>query len=123
MSQRNIRVNELIKREISEVLHTRFQSETVYITITRVNVSPDHRKAHAFFSVLGGPDRVQTSKQWLSKHAKEIRFQMGKKIVLKFLPHLQFHYDPSIEEGEQIIEMLDDLEGFDDDPEEEPPTP
>ncbi len=123
MSQRNIRVNELIKREISEVLHTRFQSETVYITITRVNVAPDHRKAHAFFSVLGGPDRVKASTQWLRKNAKEIRFQMGKRIVLKFLPHLQFHYDPSIEEGEQIIGMLDDLEDFDDEEEEEEEHP
>lgn len=123
MSQRNIRVNELIKREVSEVLHTRFQSETVYITVTRVDVAPDHRKAHVFFSILGDTDRVRTSRQWLTKHSKEIRHQMGKKIVLKFLPHLQFHYDPSIAKGDEIIDLLDDLEDPDADfDEEEPPA-
>lgn len=110
MSQRNVRVNELIKREISEVLHTRFQAETVYITITRVDVAPDHRKAHVYFSVLGDQDRVRSSSQWLSKHRGEIRHQISKKIILKFLPHLQFHYDPSIKQGNQILDLLDELE-------------
>lgn len=114
MSQRNIRVNELIKREVSEVLHTRYQAETVYITITRVDVSPDHRKAHVFFTVIGGDDRVRSARQWLTRNQKEIRRQIGKQIVLKFLPHLQFHYDPSIERGDQVLELLDELE-------EEPP--
>lgn len=114
MSQRNIRVNELIKREVSEILHTRYQAESVYITITRVDVSPDHRKAHVFFSVIGGEDRVRTALHWLTKHQKEIRRQVGKRIVLKFLPHLQFHHDPTIEEGDQVLDLLNELD-------EEPP--
>jgi ribosome-binding factor A len=110
MSQRNVRVNELIKREISEVLHTRYQAETVPITITRVDVAPDHRKAHVFFSVIGGEDQAGRSLRWLTKHQRDIRHQVGKKITLKFLPHLQFHYDPSIEQGDQILEILDELD-------------
>lgn len=110
MSQRNIRVNELIKREISEVLHTRFQQESVYITITGVEVSPDHRKAHVFFSVIGGDERARTSLRWLQKNHREIRHQVGKHIVLKHLPHLQFHFDPSIGRGNQIIQLMDELE-------------
>lgn len=110
MSQRNVRVNELIKREISEVLHTRYQSETVYITITRVDVSPDHRKAHVFFSVIGGDERRREARQWLTKRQRDIRHQIGKKIILKFLPHLQFHYDSSIAQGDQVLEILDDLD-------------
>lgn len=114
MSQRNVRVNELIKREVSEVLHIRYQAESVYITITRVDVSPDHRKAHVFFSVIGGEERARTSLNWLTRHQKEIRRQVGKKIVLKFLPHLQFHYDQSIEQGDQVLDLLNELD-------EEPP--
>lgn len=109
MSQRNVRVNELIKREISEVLHTRYKTEAVYITITRVEVAPDHRKAHVYFSVIGGEERARPSLNWLTKNQKEIRHQIGKKIVLKFLPHLQFHYDPSIEQGDQVLDLLDEL--------------
>lgn len=110
MSQRNVRVNELIKREISEVLHTRYQQESVYITITEVDVTPDHRKAHVFFSVLGGKDRARASHKWLQKHHREIRHQVGKRIILKHLPHLQFHFDPSIERGNQILQILDELD-------------
>jgi ribosome-binding factor A len=110
MSQRNIRVNELIKREVSEVLHTRYQQESVYITITEVDVSPDHRKAHVFFSVIGDQERARVSLKWLQKNQREIRHQVGKRIVLKHLPHLQFHFDPSIQRGNHILQMLDELD-------------
>lgn len=110
MSQRNVRVNELLKREISEVLHTRYQAETVQITITRVDVAPDHRKAHVYFSVFGGEEQVHAALRWLTRHQREIRHQVGKKITLKFLPHLQFHYDPSIQEGNQVLDILDHLD-------------
>lgn len=110
MSQRNVRVNELIKREISEVLHTRYQQESVYITITEVSVTPDHRKADVFFSVIGDKERARVSLRWLQKHNREIRHQVGKRIILKHLPHLQFQFDPSIERGSQILEILDELE-------------
>ena len=110
MSQRNVRVNELIKREVSEVLHTRYQEESVYITITEVDVSPDHRKAHVFFSVIGGKDRAHESLRWLTKNQREIRHQVGKRIVLKHLPHLQFHHDSSLRRGTEILQILDDLD-------------
>lgn len=110
MSERNIRVNELLKREISEVLHTRYRDETVYITILRVQASPDHRKAHVYFSVIGGEAHAKPSLNWLTRHQKEIRREIGRKIVLKFLPHLQFHYDPSTEQGDQVIDLLNELE-------------
>ncbi|HLS28854.1 MAG TPA: 30S ribosome-binding factor RbfA [Opitutales bacterium] len=110
MSERNIRVNELLKREISEVLHTRYKDETVYITILGVQTSPDHRKAHVYFSVIGGEKQAKPSLNWLTRHQKEIRREVGRKIVLKFLPHLQFHYDPSTEKGDQVINLLNELE-------------
>ena len=43
MSNRTIRVNELIQRELGDILHRRYQSETVAITITEVRVAPDLR--------------------------------------------------------------------------------
>ena len=40
MAKRKIRVNELLKREVSDFLHTRYRSEAVYITVTGVDVAP-----------------------------------------------------------------------------------
>ena len=54
MSNRTLRINELVQREISAYLHTRYQSEAVRITITSVRVSPDLHEGRVFYSVLGG---------------------------------------------------------------------
>lgn len=110
MSQRNVRVNELLRREISDVLHTRFRQESVYITITAVNVTPDHRTAQVFFSVLGSRQDSRQAHSWLAQNCREIRHQVGKRIVLKYLPHLRFEYDPSIERGANIIQILDNIQ-------------
>ena len=109
MGQRLVRVNELVKREISDVLHTRFQTEAVYITITEVEVFPDLRNARVYFSVLGSEDERERAERFLSGHAPEIRRQIGKRIILKYLPALEFISDHSIERGTRLNALLDDL--------------
>ncbi len=110
MSQRTVRVNELVKREISDILHTRYRSESVYITITDVEVAPDLRRARVFYSVIGDESRVRESQAWLDDNRDEIRHFLGRRVVLKFLPRLSFHNDPSIERGMNLISLLDELE-------------
>ena len=105
MGQRVVRVNELVKREISDLLHTRFQTEA----ITEVEVSPDLRHARVYYSVIGKEDEIQRADQFLSGHAPEIRHQIGRKIVLKYLPALEFISDHSIERGTRLNALLDDL--------------
>ena len=53
MSNRTVRVNELVQREISDILRKHYQSEAVTITISEVRVSPDLRDARVFVSVVG----------------------------------------------------------------------
>ncbi len=110
MSQRGVRVNELIKREISDILHTRFRGEAVYITIIDVAVAPDLRNARVYFSVLGDEARIRESQLWLDKKRDEIRFQLGKRVVLKYLPHLRFLHDDAIERGMGLIDLMDRVE-------------
>lgn len=110
MSQRNVRVNELLKREISEVLHTRYQQESVRITVTEVRASPDHRKAMVFFSVLGDETESHAAGRFLRNNSRAIRHLVGQRIILKHLPHLQFKYDPSLARGTNVLQILDELE-------------
>ena len=110
MSQRGVRVNELIKREISDILHTRFRGEAVYITIIDVEVAPDLRKARVYFSVLGDEVRIRESQLWLDKKRDEIRFQLGRRVVLKYLPHLNFLHDNAIKRGMDLIDLMDRVE-------------
>jgi len=53
MGQRNLRVNVLVQQEVSQLLHTRYQGQTVYITISDVSISPDLRNGRVYYSVLG----------------------------------------------------------------------
>lgn len=110
MGQRLVRVNELLKREISEFLHTRYRSESVYITITGVDVSPDLRWAKVYYSVLGGFEESTEAKKLLKREAREIRKTVGKRIVLKYLPYLEFIYDQSIEKGMRLNALIDELD-------------
>ena len=110
MTSRSIRVNELVKREISQVLHTDYKDESVAVTITEVWVAPDLRRAKIFYSVLGDAVAITNAKLFFSKNAKLLRYKISKNIVLKYLPKLRFCYDDSIKRGNRVIELLDDLD-------------
>ena len=110
MSNRTLRVNELIQREISAYLHTRYQSEAVRITVTGVVVSPDLHDARVFYSVIGGPNEAAECGRWLREKTGEIRHMVGKQVILKNVPRLEFVHDTSPERGTRVIQVLDEIE-------------
>ena len=109
MSNRTIRVNELVQRELSAILHQRYQSETVAVTIIEVRVSPDLRDARVFVSVVGDEETATQKLRWLRGRATEIRNELGRRVVLKFLPKFEYLLDQSAVRGTRIIQMLDKL--------------
>lgn len=110
MSHRQLRVNKLIRHEVSMILRTYFQSEAVLITVTRVEIAPDLRAGRIFFSVLGDNQKYRVAGQFLAKNRTLIRRLMGKNVRLKYLPHLEFIPDHSIEEAMHTIELIDNLQ-------------
>ncbi len=110
MGERKIRVGELIKRELSMALHSRWRSESVAITLTEVDISPDLKKARVYYSVIGGRENVAKAGKFLMSVRNELRRIIGKNVVIKYTPELNFVYDPSVERGMKIIEVLDELE-------------
>lgn len=119
MGQRITRVNELVKREISQILHTQYRDEAVYITITDVSVSPDLRTARVFYAALGDPIKTREAGKFLARHKTEIKRQLGKAVTIKYLPHLEFVLDPSIDRVTKLIDLMDELEPSDDEQEPE----
>ena len=109
MGQRVVRVNELLKREISHVLHTRYQREAVHVSILAVDVSPNLRSAKVFFATHGDIELRTNAERFFSRQHESIRREMGKVITLKFLPHLEFIYDKGADYGEKLNELLDNL--------------
>ena len=110
MSNRTVRVNELVQREISDILRKRFQTEAVAVTITEVRVSPDLRDARVFVSVVGSEDEAEAKLRWLRSKAAEIREEVGRRIVLKYLPKFDYVLDQSARRGARILQVLDEIE-------------
>jgi len=110
MGKRSIRVNELIKREISALLHTVYQAEAVCITITNVEISPDLRNGRIFYSVFGGEEKEASASKLFKRHGGELSRLMGKNVTLKYMPKLKFVFDDSMEQGFMINEQLDQLD-------------
>jgi len=110
MSKRIVRVNELLKREISAQLHTHYRTQAVRITISDVETAPDLRWARVYYSVLGDESARIEADALLRRIAKELRHRVGKEVILKYLPQLEFCYDPSLERGASILEVIDEIE-------------
>ena len=110
MSHRTVRINELVQRELSDILRQRYQTEAVAITITEVRVAPDLRDARVFVSVVGGSDEAAELKlRWLRKQSAAIRAELSKRIVLKYLPRFEYRLDKSIVRATRLLGLLDTL--------------
>lgn len=110
MSNRTLRVNELVQREISDILRKKYQSEAVAITITEVRVAPDLRDARVFVSVVGSKEFAEEKLEWLRSKAVDIREEVARRIVLKYLPKFEYLLDRSAVRGARILQVLDEIE-------------
>lgn len=110
MGQRLVRINQLMRKEISDILHTDYCTETVCITITDVDVAPNLRCARVYFSVIGKGLESREAGKFLRGRAFVIREKLNKRIILKYSPKLEFHYDPSFERGSEMIDLMDQVD-------------
>ncbi|MGF1531271.1 MAG: 30S ribosome-binding factor RbfA [Puniceicoccaceae bacterium] len=116
MPKRVTRVNELIKREISTILHTDYRAETVAITIIDVDVSPDLRNGNVYYSVIGDQTARNNAASFFRRHRGEIRRKVGNQVILKYLPEFRFIYDEAIARGANVLDILDALEDAENEP-------
>jgi ribosome-binding factor A len=114
MSNRLLRVNELLQREISAFLHSRYSSEAVAITITGVEITGDLREAKVFYSVIGGEPEAKRAGKWLLGRRDEIRETVAKNVVIRHVPLLAFVHDnhaPRTLRIEALLSEIDRKEG------------
>jgi ribosome-binding factor A len=109
VSNRIVRINELVAREISDILRRRHAAEAVAITILEVRVAPDLREGRVFVSIVGDEESVADRFRWLQRLAPEIREQLAKRVVLKFLPHFTYVLDKSGEKVARVLHLLDEI--------------
>jgi len=110
MSNRTLRVNVLLQRELSDILRKYYQAESVSLTVTEVRVAPDLRDARVFVSIVGDDEHVADRLRWLRRQSADIRRELSRRIVLKFLPKMEYVLDHSVGRGTRIVQLLDELE-------------
>ena len=106
------RVNELLKREIAENLYKNFINtnfDSSSLTVTRVQCSPDLRDANVYISIFGHDNERHKMIKELNYRKQEIIRLMIKRISLKYTPKLHFHLDDSLEKGDNILSILDEI--------------
>jgi ribosome-binding factor A len=112
MSLRLERVRELLKREIGEVIRREIPLDQAgLITVAEVNITSDLHNATVFVSVLGNAEQRKTGLEMLDKNRKRIQGLVGQGIVLKYTPQLRFVEDDSVERGNRVLKIMNDLEG------------
>ena len=109
MKHRQLRVNELVKRELSAIIAREINFEGVLVSVNAVDVTPDLKNAHVFVSILGSANSANVIDR-LEAHRPALQAELSRHVVLKYTPHLIFHLDDSIERGARVLEILQDLE-------------
>jgi ribosome-binding factor A len=109
-STRQRRVAELLVQEISDIVRREVHDPRIgFVTITDADVSPDLRHAVVYFSVLGEPSQKDETAKGLNRAAGFIRSEFARRAQMRFVPDLRFQFDPSVERGARIHELLEQV--------------
>lgn len=119
MKHRLERVNELLKRELSELVQREITFEAALVTVQQVDITPDLKHAHVYISVMGNPDQAKAAMAKLHDNRSSLQHLLSKRVILKYTPHLHFKLDDSIERGTRIISILEEIDIPPDDPKEQ----
>ena len=110
-SQRQLRVGELIRRRLSELLQRGEihdpDLERMAITVGEVRCSPDLSVATAYLLPLGG-DGKDEMMELLHRNRHEIRREIGKALSIKFTPEIRFQIDDTFDRMDATRAMLAD---------------
>ncbi|MFC1699131.1 30S ribosome-binding factor RbfA [Candidatus Omnitrophota bacterium] len=109
-SARLERVAEQIKKEISVILQEELNDPRIgFVTLTKVELTPDLRQAKVYFSHLGSEKELKDTQVGLKRSAGFIRRLIGQRIRIRYTPEIIFKLDQNIEHGIQISEILDKI--------------
>ena len=109
-SHRPDRIGEELRIELSDLLIRAVHDPGVgFVTLTRVQVSPDLQHARVYYSTLGqGQVRRETARA-LSRAAPFLRRQIGSRLRLRRVPELQFVFDESVEAQDRVERLLQEI--------------
>ena len=109
-SHRLDRINEELKKEISQVINYELKNSNItgMISVTKVKITPDLRYAKVYVSVLNSKNLKKTM-DGLKSASGFIKGRVAHTVNLRVTPELVFEYDDSEIQGEKIDAILRSL--------------
>jgi ribosome-binding factor A len=109
MSDRMRRVNEAVKEVVSEAVGELKDPRIGFVTVTGVETSADLRHARVFVSVLGSEAKRRKTLAGLEAAHGVLQARLARELRMKRTPQLAFEYDPTVERGVRMTQLIDEL--------------
>lgn len=118
MSDRMRRVNEALREVLSEAVAELKDPRIGFVTLTGVDTSRDLRHAVVYVSVLGSERKREATLAGLESSRGLLQARVNRELRLKRTPQLTFEYDPTVERGVRLTQLIDELSPGDRDAED-----
>lgn len=108
--QRSDRLAEQIRRDVSDLLEPEMRDHLRgLVTFTAVRITRDLQFATVLYSFLGNPDDRDAADAWLFQQRGHVRKAIARRLRMRHVPEISFTFDPSIEEGLRIEQLLNEV--------------
>src|SRR5438270_6114814 len=109
MSDRMRRVNEAVRQVLSEAVGELKDPRIGFVTVTGVDTSADLRHARVYVSVFGSEETQEQTLAGLDAAHGVLQAQLARELRMKRTPQLAFEYDPTVERGVRMTQLIDEL--------------
>lgn len=110
MKNRLDRVNELIKRELGDLIRREVRTSGKLVTVQQVDIAPNLKNATVWIGVIGTEEERHESMARLHEARAELQHALSRRVILKYTPRLHFQLDEAGERGDRVLQLLSELE-------------
>ena len=104
------RVADQIRAEISQMLAREVHDPGIgFITLTRVEVSPDLQLARVYYTTIGTESQRKATVKALRRATPFLHYQIGKRMRLRRVPVLEFFFDKTVEHQARVEELIREI--------------
>ena len=114
MTERMRKVNSAVRDVLAEAVGELKDPRIGFVTVTGVVTTPDLREATVYVSVLGSEKRRERTLAGLSAAHGVLQARIARELRMKRTPTLAFAYDPTVERGVRMTQLIDELAPDDD---------
>jgi ribosome-binding factor A len=107
--RRSQRLGEEIREAVARVIADGLNDPRIgFVTVTRASLTADLRTARVYVGVLGSDEQRAKTLAGLGAAAGFIRRELGRRIRVRHIPELSFHYDSGLDATDRVARLLEE---------------